>query len=61
MNQFSKPGLTFSHVGRSISIFGFEIYFYGIVIAAAMVAGLYLPCGPRKRQGRIRTTILIWL
>lgn len=52
MISFPNLGLTFSHVGRSISIFGFEIYFYGIVIAAAMVAGLYLAMWAAKKTGQ---------
>lgn len=47
--SFPNLGITFSHVGQSISIFGFDIYFYGIVIALAMVAGIYLAMWVAKK------------
>ena len=40
--RFPHLGLTFLHVGSGISIGSFEIRFYGIVIAAAMMAGIFL-------------------
>ena len=40
--RFPHLGLTFLHVGSGISIGSLEIRFYGIVIAAAMVLGIYL-------------------
>ncbi len=47
--SFPNLGITFSHVEQSISIFGFDIYFYGIVIALAMVAGIYLAMWVAKK------------
>ncbi len=40
--RFPHLGLTLLHVGDGIHIGSFEIRFYGIVIAAAMVLGIYL-------------------
>ena len=40
--SFPNLGLSFSHVGKSVSVFGFEIAFYGMVIAAAMISGIFL-------------------
>ena len=40
--RFPNLGIVLSHVGSSFSIFGFEIAYYGVVIAIAMVAGVCL-------------------
>lgn len=40
--NFPHLGIYFDNVGKNISIFGFEIAFYGITIAIAMMAGLGL-------------------
>ena len=40
--SFPNLGINLAHVGRSISPGGFEIAFYGIIIACAMAAGIRL-------------------
>lgn len=40
--NFPHLGIYLENVGKNISIFGFEIAFYGITIAVAMLAGLWL-------------------
>lgn len=49
---FPNLGISFSHVGKTISIFGFEIAYYGIVLAAAMVAGLFIAMWAAKKTGQ---------
>ena len=38
--RFPNLGLNFNYVGRSVSVFGFEITFYGVLIAVGMILGL---------------------
>ena len=33
---------TSDHVGKSFSVFGIEIAYYGVTIAVAMLAGIFL-------------------
>lgn len=40
--RFPNLGIELEHVGKSISVFGFEIAFYGIIIGVAMLAGILL-------------------
>lgn len=40
------------HVGKSISIGGFSIAYYGIVIACGMLAGIVLACYEAKKTGQ---------
>lgn len=39
---FPKLGIEMSHVGTSISIFGFHITYYGILMGAAILAGIMI-------------------
>lgn len=50
--SFPNLGLSFSHVGKSVSVFGFEIAFYGMVIAAAMISGIFLVMWAAKKTGQ---------
>lgn len=47
--SFPNLGITLSHVGKSVSVFGFEIAYYGIVIAAAMLAGIFIVMWAAKK------------
>lgn len=47
--NFPHLGIYLENVGKNISIFGFEIAFYGITIAAAMLAGLWLAMRVAKK------------
>lgn len=50
--NFPHLGIYLENVGKSISIFGFEIAFYGITIAAAMLAGLWIAMHTAKKTGQ---------
>lgn len=49
---FPHLGILLAHVGRSVDVFGFEIAYYGIVIALAMMAGLSLAMWTAKKTGQ---------
>ncbi len=49
---FPNLGISFSHVGQSIRIGNFEIAYYGIIVAFAMVAGVYLAMWTAKKTGQ---------
>lgn len=50
--NFPHLGIYLDHVGKNISIFGFEIAFYGITIAVAMLAGLWIAMRVAKKTGQ---------
>lgn len=50
--SFPNLGITFSCVGKTVSVFGFEIAYYGIVIAIAMLAGIGLAMTAAKKTGQ---------
>ena len=50
--NFPHLGIYLENVGKSISIFGFEIAFYGITIAAAMLAGLWIAMRTANKTGQ---------
>ena len=50
--RFPNLGIVLSHVGSSFSILGFEIAYYGAVIAIAMVAGVCLVLHVAKKTGQ---------
>ncbi len=52
MIRFPHLGITLEHVIRSVSIGGFEIACYGIVLAFAMVTGLLLAMKVAKATGQ---------
>ena len=47
--NFPNPGIHLEHVGKSISIFGFEIAYYGIIIGIGMIAGVLIAAAEAKR------------
>lgn len=47
--HFPNLGIHLQHVGKSISVFGFEIAYYGIVIGIGILAGLMLAVWEAKR------------
>ena len=49
--KFVNLGLTVPHMVSSISVFGFRIAFYGIIIGIAMVLGTWLAAQDAKRRG----------
>ena len=50
--NFPHLGIYLENVGKSISIFGFVIAFFGITIAAAMLAGLWIAMRTAKKTGQ---------
>ena len=43
-------GITIDHLQNSISIFGFRIAFYGIIIGIGILAGLWVATSDAKRR-----------
>jgi len=50
--SFVHLGITIDHLQNSISIFGFRIAFYGIIIGIGILAGLWVATGDAKRRGQ---------
>lgn len=50
--NFPNLGIYLEHVGKSISIFGFEITYYGIVIAIGMMLAILMISAEAKRTGQ---------
>ena len=47
--SFVHLGITIEHMRNSISIFGFRVAFYGIIIGLGMLAGMWV--GPGSLPG----------
>ena len=50
--SFVNLGITIEHLRNSISVFGFRIAFYGIIIGIGMLAGIGMACSDAKRRDR---------
>ena len=50
--RFPNLNLVLDYVGTGITIFGFEIRFYGVMIALGFLAGLCLAQREAKRTGQ---------
>lgn len=50
--SFPNLGITLQNVGKSISVFGFEIAYYGIIIGCAIMIGFILASSEAKRTGQ---------
>ena len=50
--RFPHLGIVLDHVGRYISIGGFPVMFYGIIIAAGFLVGLFVAQREAKRTGQ---------
>lgn len=50
--SFVHLGITISHLRNSISIFGFRIAFYGIIIGIGILTGLWIASHDAKRRGQ---------
>lgn len=59
--NFPHLGIYLEHVGKSISIHGFSIAYYGIIMGCSILLGLYLAEREANELDRIRTLIQIWL
>lgn len=47
--NFPNLGIHLEHVGKSISVFGFEIAYYGIIIGLGVLAGILMAAWEAKR------------
>ncbi len=52
MISFPHLGICLEHVGKSVSVFGFEIAYYGIIMGCSILLGLYLAEREAKRTGQ---------
>ena len=50
--NFPNLGIYLKNVGQSISVFGFEIAFYGITIGIGVLAGIFLAVHLAKKTGQ---------
>jgi phosphatidylglycerol:prolipoprotein diacylglycerol transferase len=50
--RFPNLGILFTHLGSGITIGGFEIKFYGIIIACGFLLGLFVAMQEAKRTGQ---------
>ncbi len=50
--SFPHLGIAISHLQNGITIFGFRIAFYGIIIGCGMLAGIWLAQKDAKRRGQ---------
>ncbi len=50
--SFVNLGITIQHLPSSITIFGFRIAFYGIIIGIGMLAGMAVAFSDAKRRGQ---------
>lgn len=50
--SFPNLGIELEHVGKSISIFGFEVAYYGIIIGTAILLGFLIATSEAKRTGQ---------
>lgn len=50
--SFVNLGITIEHMKNSISVFGFRIAFYGIIIGIGMLAGIWVAQSDAKRRGQ---------
>lgn len=50
--SFPHLGITLKNVGHSISVFGFEIAYYGIIIGLGVIAGILMAAHEAKRTGQ---------
>lgn len=56
--RFPNLGITIDSLGKSISVGGFSIVYYGIIIAVGMIAGFYMASWQAKRLGQNSEVIL---
>lgn len=47
--NFPNLGIELEHVGKSISVFGFEIAYYGMIIGLAILIGIFIAVAEAKR------------
>lgn len=57
---FPHLGIYLEHVGKTLTVFGFDIAYYGIVIVTGMLIGVAIAMHEAKRTGQNPTSILTW-
>lgn len=50
--SFVNLGITIDHLRNSVTVFGFRIAFYGIIIGLGMLAGIYVALSDARRRGQ---------
>lgn len=55
---FPNLGITFAHVGKTVSLFGIDIAYYGITMVIAMIMGIMVALSEAKRTGQDQETYL---
>lgn len=50
--DFPNLGIHLAHVGKTVTVFGFDIAYYGIVIGIGMLAGIAMAMMEAKRTGQ---------
>ena len=50
--RFPHLGIVIEHLDKSISIFGFNIAYYGIIIGIGMLCGIAMAVHEAKRTGQ---------
>ena len=50
--SFVHLGIAIEHLKNSISVFGFRIAYYGIIIGVGMLAGMWVAQSDAKRRGQ---------
>lgn len=50
--SFPNLGINLQNVGKSFSVFGFEIAFYGVIIGLGILAGVLMAVSEAKRTGQ---------
>ena len=50
--DFPHLGIHLSSVGNHITVFGFDIAYYGIIIGAGILAGIFMAVYEAKRTGQ---------
>ena len=57
--RFPHLGIVIEHLDKSISIFGFNIAYYGIIIGIGMLCGIAMAVHEQNGRGRTRKCIMI--
>ena len=50
--SFAHLGISIEHLRNSISVFGFEIAYYGIIIGIGMLTGIWIAQSDARRRGQ---------
>lgn len=56
--RFPNLGIEIPRIHQGFSVFGFEIRYYGVILATGMLAGILLACFTAKREGKNKEVIL---